>query len=126
MELQAQQDCRSIHNTGPLTQGPFAWGVYDLDEGIRIACLEEAHTPEQQATFAHLFAAAPELFEALEALFEWAILQEQGHPYVANMRKPVAAEKTRLALEKAKPGFLSAFACHMERQIKNTPSAATK
>lgn len=58
----------------------------------------------------HTHAAAPDMFKALEAVLEWAILMQQGKTYVANMRKPVAFEMLRAAMEKAKPGTHAAQA----------------
>jgi hypothetical protein len=46
--------------------------------------------------------ASEELLDALLALIEWCIETEQGFAYKANIMKPIAFEKARVAIAKAK------------------------
>ena len=46
--------------------------------------------------------AAEELYEALSAVIEWCIEKEQGAAYKANIMKPIAFEKARIAIAKSK------------------------
>jgi len=57
---------------------------------------------EQSEETARLFAAAPDLLEALEGFLSWSIENEERPNYATKVQKPVIVEKVRAAIAKAR------------------------
>lgn len=87
----AQHDIRSYLNTDILTDGPYAWAIYD--ESKRIAKVEEVFiSDELQKGIAILLGKAPEMYNALQAIRERFEIAEVSNKGVTAFDAQVMAE----------------------------------